>query len=117
MADRIAAIMPYATFGRPIDLDRYDWIARRHGVAVVIDTAASLGSLGADGANFGAGARFPVVFSMHATKPFATAEGGLIHCGDPVTIERLRAMATFGFGAPRTATLPASTPSCPRCWR
>ncbi len=110
---QVAAVVPYATFGYGIDLDRYRWLSRRYGVAVVIDAAASLGTTDAQGVGFGAGAPFPVVFSMHATKPFATAEGGLIHCADADRIERLRAMANFGFTAPRTATLPGLNAKLP----
>lgn len=104
--DRIAAIVPYAPFGRSLDLDRYQWLTRRHGVKVVVDAAASLGSRMPDGANFGAGAPMAVVYSMHATKTFATGEGGLVHSGDTALIEDLRAMANFGFGLPRSATMP-----------
>jgi dTDP-4-amino-4,6-dideoxygalactose transaminase len=111
--DHIAAIVPYAAFGYPIDLDRYRWLAERHGVAIVVDAAASIGTLNAEDVNFGAGAPFPIVFSMHATKPFATAEGGLIHCGDAATIERLRAMTSFGFERPRTASLPGLNAKLP----
>ena len=57
--DRIAAIVPYATFGRAIDLDRYAWLARRHDVAIVIDAAASLGTRDAAGIGFGAGRAVP----------------------------------------------------------
>ena len=103
---RIAAIVPYATFGRSIDLDRYAWLARRHDVTVVVDAAASLGSLGVDGANFGAGAPMAVVYSMHATKTFATGEGGLVHSGDEALIEALRRMTNFGFGEARSAQAP-----------
>jgi dTDP-4-amino-4,6-dideoxygalactose transaminase len=103
---RIAAIVPYATFGNSIDLDRYAWLARRHDVAIVIDAAASLGSLDAEGRGFGTGAPFPVVYSMHATKTFSTSEGGVIHCADPAVIETLRAMANFGFEGGRSATMP-----------
>jgi dTDP-4-amino-4,6-dideoxygalactose transaminase len=110
---QIAGVVPYATFGYGIDLDRYRWLSQRHGVAVVVDAAASLGTTDAAGIGFGAGAPFPVVFSMHATKPFATAEGGLIHCADAERIERLRAMANFGFTAPRTATLPGLNAKLP----
>ena len=39
----------------------------------------------------------PSVFSMHATKPFATLEGGFIYSSDPERIDELRAMANFGF--------------------
>ncbi len=103
---RIAAIVPYATFGNSIDLDHYAWLARRYDVAVVVDAAASLGSLDAEGRGFGTGSPFPVVYSMHATKTFATSEGGLVHCADVAVIERLRAMANFGFESGRSATLP-----------
>ncbi|WP_294043938.1 DegT/DnrJ/EryC1/StrS family aminotransferase [Sphingomonas sp.] len=111
--DRIAALVPYAAFGHAIDLDRYAWLAKRHEVKVVIDAAASLGTSDAQGRSFGAGAPFPVVFSMHATKPFAVAEGGLIHCGDRDTIERLRAMANFGFAGARSASVPGLNAKLP----
>ena len=104
--NRIAAIVPYATFGRAIDLERYAWLAERHDCAVVVDAAASLGSTGLDGRNFGTGAPFAVVYSMHATKTFATGEGGLIHSGDVELIDALRRMINFGFGAERRAELP-----------
>lgn len=103
---RVAAIVPYAAFGRSIDLDRYAWLARRHGVAVVIDAAASLGTCDAAGRNFGAGAPFAVVYSMHATKTFATGEGGLVHSGDKALIAALRQMGNFGFGNARAAQMP-----------
>ena len=105
-ADQIAVIMPYATFGTCIDLERYDWISRRTGIPVVVDAAASIGSLDAAGRAFGAGFAQPVVYSMHATKVFSTAEGGIIHCADPDVIRSLRQMGNFGFSQPRTATMP-----------
>jgi dTDP-4-amino-4,6-dideoxygalactose transaminase len=104
--DQIAVIVPYATFGNCIDLERYGRLAERHGVSLVVDAAASLGSLDAKGRGFGAGSRWPVVYSMHATKTFATAEAGIIHCADAERLGRLRAMGNFGFGQPRTATMP-----------
>ncbi|MBW8841133.1 MAG: DegT/DnrJ/EryC1/StrS family aminotransferase, partial [Sphingomonadales bacterium] len=60
-AGRIAVVVPYATFGNAIDLDRYAWLMRRHQVGVVVDAAASLGTIDAGGRGFGAGAPFPVV--------------------------------------------------------
>ena len=103
---KVAAIVPYATFGAALDLDRYDWLARRYDAALVVDAAASLGSLDADGRGFGAGSRAAIVYSMHATKTFATGEGGLIHSGDRALVEALRAMTNFGFESGRSATLP-----------
>ena len=103
--DRIAVIVPYATFGNAIDLDRYAWLQRRYGVGIVIDAAASLGTIDDGGNGFGANAPFAVVHSMHATKTFAVAEGGLIHSGDAKLIATLRAMTNFGFESGRSATL------------
>ncbi|MDH7975156.1 DegT/DnrJ/EryC1/StrS family aminotransferase, partial [Sphingomonas sp. AR_OL41] len=65
------------------------------------------------GGGFGAGAPVACVFSMHATKPFAVAEGGLIHSGDSALIGRLRAMAGFGFEQGRSATLPGLNAKLP----
>jgi dTDP-4-amino-4,6-dideoxygalactose transaminase len=102
----VAVVVPYATFGNSIDLARYDRLSRRHNVPVVVDAAASLGSLDAEGNGFGTGFHQPVVFSMHTTKAFATLEGGLVYCADKAVIARLRAMANFGFDEPRIASLP-----------
>ncbi len=103
---QIAAIVPYATFGNCLDMDRYDRISERHDVPVVVDAAASLGSLDALGRGFGTGSRHSVVFSMHATKTFAVAEGGVIYNADPDALAAIRAMGNFGFTEPRMARLP-----------
>ncbi len=101
----IAVIVPYATFGNCIDLDRYQRLSARTGIPVVVDGAASLGSLDERGRAFGAGCTLPVVFSMHATKTFSTGEGGVIHSADLDLIRTLRIMGNFGFGIPRSATM------------
>lgn len=110
--DRIAVVVPYATFGAAIDLARYRAYQAR-GIGVVVDAAASLGARDAAGLAFGAGAPFPVVYSMHATKVFATAEGGLIHCGDADQIAALRRMANFGFDGGRSAEGPGLNAKLP----
>lgn len=110
--DAIAVVVPYATFGAAIDLARYrDYHAR--GIGVVVDAAASLGTIDAAGRAFGAGEPFPIVFSMHATKVFATAEGGLIHSGDTALIETLRRMSNFGFDGARSAEGPGLNAKLP----
>ncbi|WP_260597454.1 DegT/DnrJ/EryC1/StrS family aminotransferase [Sphingomonas endolithica] len=110
--DRIAVVVPYAAFGMGIDLARYRAYAER-GVGVVVDAAASLGALDSDGGQFGAGAPFAIVYSMHATKVFATAEGGLIHSGDAQLIEALRRMSNFGFDGGRSAKGPGINAKLP----
>jgi dTDP-4-amino-4,6-dideoxygalactose transaminase len=105
-AGQIACIVPYACFGNCLDLERYARLAQEEGIGVVVDAAASLGSIDAAGRGFGTGFPHAVVYSMHATKTFATAEAGVIHCGDPERLRRLRTMGNFGFGRPREATAP-----------
>src|SRR5580698_8732051 len=105
-AGKIAVIVPYATFGYPIDVERYQRLSNRFGVPVVIDGAASLGTFDVNGRGFGSGFAGSVAFSMHATKSFAVGEAGLIYSADPARIGRLRTMSSFGFGEPRTATMP-----------
>jgi dTDP-4-amino-4,6-dideoxygalactose transaminase len=109
----VAVVVPYAAFGNSIDLARYGRLSTRHNVPVVVDAAASLGSLDKHGNGFGTGFNQPVVFSMHATKAFATLEGGLIYCADGTVIERLRAMANCGFDEPRIAALPGLNAKLP----
>ncbi|GAA0677005.1 dTDP-4-amino-4,6-dideoxygalactose transaminase [Sphingomonas insulae] len=112
-AGRIGVIVPYATFGTAIDLDRYAWLAKHYQVGVVVDAAASLGTLDDDGRGFGTGAPFAIVYSMHATKTFSVAEGGLIHSVDHGLIHQLRSMINFGFEAGRSATLPGINAKLP----
>jgi dTDP-4-amino-4,6-dideoxygalactose transaminase len=103
---QIACVVPYACFGNGVDLGRYADMAAREGVGLVVDAAASLGTLDENGVGFGAGFRHVLVYSMHATKTFATGEAGLLHCGDPERLETLRVMGNFGFGRRREATMP-----------
>lgn len=111
--EQVAAIVPCATFGHAIDLDRYTHLAACHDVAVVVDAAAALGTRDAEGRGFGAGAPFPIVYSMNVTKPFSVAEGALVHCADHDTIARLRAMAGFGFAGGRSAVMPGLNAKMP----
>jgi dTDP-4-amino-4,6-dideoxygalactose transaminase len=103
---RIVAIVPYATFGGPLDLERYEWLSRRYDVSVVIDAAASLGTRESPDKHFGVAFDHPIVFSLQATKTFSTAEAGLVYCNDAAAVQRVREMANFGFGEPRHATMP-----------
>ncbi|WP_167858673.1 DegT/DnrJ/EryC1/StrS family aminotransferase [Methylobacterium nonmethylotrophicum] len=104
--EEIAVVVPCTTFGAPIDAAHYDRLSRTTGAAVVVDAAAAVGSRDEAGLTPGAGQAWPSVYSMHATKPFATLEGGFVYAADPEPIRALRAMANFGFAAGRSASLP-----------
>ncbi|MCB8882091.1 DegT/DnrJ/EryC1/StrS family aminotransferase [Acidisoma cellulosilytica] len=103
--DEIAVVVPYATFGFDIDLDRYERLAAQYKVPVVVDAAASLGTVSVDGRGFGSGFSGTVVFSMHATKAFSTGEAGIVYSADEERIHDLRQMCNFGFGEARSATM------------
>jgi dTDP-4-amino-4,6-dideoxygalactose transaminase len=102
----VAVMVPNATFGNCLDLARYHKLSVTHRIPLVVDAAAALGSLDANGQPFGIGCEHPLVFSMHATKAFATAEGGLVYCANRQIVADIRAMGNFGFGEPRNATMP-----------
>jgi dTDP-4-amino-4,6-dideoxygalactose transaminase len=102
----VAVIVPCTTFGNPIDMARYDRFHEEYGVDIVVDAAAALGSRDHDGKQFGSGCRWPIVYSMHATKPFAVGEGGIIYSADEAWIKEMRAISSFGFEKPRTTSLP-----------
>lgn len=104
-AGEVAVMVPYATFGNNLDLSAYAALSSRYDVPVVIDAAASLGSIDGDRRQFGTGSAFPVVYSMHVTKTFSAGEAGLIYCNDAETIAKLRCMTNFGFEQPRSATM------------
>ncbi|MCB8877705.1 DegT/DnrJ/EryC1/StrS family aminotransferase [Acidisoma silvae] len=104
--DKIAVVVPYATFGFDIDLTRYERLMAQHKVPVVVDAAASLGTVSSDGRGFGTGFSGTIVYSMHATKAFSTGEAGIVYSGDQARIDELRQMCNFGFGEARAATMP-----------
>jgi dTDP-4-amino-4,6-dideoxygalactose transaminase len=58
---QIAVMVPYATFGYDIDLDRYARVQAELGIPVVVDAAASLGTHSAHGHGFGTGFEGAVV--------------------------------------------------------
>lgn len=103
--DEVALVVPCSTFGNPLDLDPWLRIARDFDVPLVVDAAAALGSLTADGKQFGEGWPYPVVYSLHATKAFATGEAGLVYSSDAEVVGRIRQMSNFGFDETRTATM------------
>lgn len=99
-ADAAVGLMPVIPFGSSVRLD--EWSAWP---TVVIDAAASLGSL-PDLSPLPHG--WSVVFSLHATKALGCGEGGLVVCGDPADADRLRAWTNFGFDDHRNAAFPAT---------
>lgn len=87
------AVVPVATYGKPLDGDAWLDFQQETGVQVFWDAAAVLGQQ-----------RVPsgitAVFSLHATKPFGVGEGGLVATSDSETLERAKSLSNFGFIGP-----------------
>ncbi|GHF19399.1 hypothetical protein GCM10017044_12520 [Kordiimonas sediminis] len=86
----IAAVVPVAPYGIPVDIDAWEDFQVATGVPVLVDAAAAFPVQKP-------GRTIPVVYSLHATKPFGIGEGGLVACGEPAVIEKARLLSNFGF--------------------
>ena len=109
--DEVAAVVPYAAFGHPMDLAPYARLVAR-GIPVVVDAAASFGATRA-GAAFASGFAGAVVYSFHATKAFGIGEGGLVYSADAELVARLREGANFGFGPDKICASPGLNAKLP----
>lgn len=95
---RVAAVVPVAPFGAPVDATDWDAFCERTGIPVVIDAAAAF-----DAPPLG---RTPAMISLHATKALGVGEGGLVVSRDRDLIARIRSLSNFGFGGDRVAVAP-----------
>ena len=93
----VAAIMPVAPFGAPIDIAGWDRFTALTGIPVVIDAAAGHDALVAG--------ESPAVVSLHATKILGAGEGGYVVCRRPELITAIRQRSNFGFYGSRNAEL------------
>jgi dTDP-4-amino-4,6-dideoxygalactose transaminase len=100
--DRIGLVVPVAPFGRPVP--QHSWLdfAEQSKIPVVIDGAASFDPA-ADKPDefFGA---IPVVLSFHATKSYATGEGGAVATSDVELAARITQALNFGFYSARDSS-------------
>ncbi|WCK56177.1 DegT/DnrJ/EryC1/StrS family aminotransferase [Aneurinibacillus sp. Ricciae_BoGa-3] len=103
LGDKVAVVVPYATFGIHLNIDYYQRLVAS-GVPVVIDAASSFGNTGKSG-HFGKGFLGSVVFSFHATKSFGLGEGGLIYSANKNLIASIRQAGNFGFSMKRETTV------------
>jgi dTDP-4-amino-4,6-dideoxygalactose transaminase len=96
---RSGVVIPVAPFGRPVEQDRWLTFRRRSGIPVVIDGAASFEALSdAPGRFIG---DIPVSLSFHATKIFATGEGGCVATSNARCSMQVVEALNFGFHASR----------------
>jgi dTDP-4-amino-4,6-dideoxygalactose transaminase len=105
LLDRTGVIVPVAPLGRGVELRPWQELQQRTGIPVVVDAAASFEALlRAPQRHIGA---LPVALSFHATKVFATAEGGALVGTDPAVMGRAFRAMNFGFFGSRESHGPS----------
>lgn len=104
--DRTGLVMPVAPYGRLVAQAPWLEFQARTGIPVVIDGAACFDLL-VDG-HAGALGPLPVALSFHATKAFATGEGGGVITTDPLTSEKILRCLNFGFLEARNTAMPGT---------
>ena len=87
--EEIDAIVTVSHFGAPVDGQEWSARANKWDKKVVIDAAAGFDSL--------IPSEVPAVVSLHATKPLASGEGGVVICTDEDLISRIKSIRNFGF--------------------
>jgi dTDP-4-amino-4,6-dideoxygalactose transaminase len=90
---RTGLVVPVAPFGRPVPQAAWRRFRDETDIPVVIDGAPSFDTLRSR-EHLG---DIPIALSFHATKSFATGEGGAVVCSDVELIERVASSLNFGF--------------------
>lgn len=95
--DKVCGILLCNIFGvgNP-EIEEWEKLAETHSLPLIIDSAAGFGSEYSNGEKIG-GRGDCEIFSLHATKPFAVGEGGLIVTKNHHLAARLRELTNFGF--------------------
>lgn len=92
---RTSAIIPTHLFGNACDVEAFEDLAARRGLALVFDAAHAFGCSHRRG-RVGAAGRAEV-FSFHATKFVNSFEGGAVTTNDGDLADKLRLMRNYGF--------------------
>ena len=104
--DRVGLVVPVAPFGRPVPQDPWVVFRRATGIPVAIDGGASFeGASDEPGRFLG---EIPTALSFHATKSFATGEGGCIATTDTSAAKRMTQALNFGFYEARDCQWPST---------
>jgi len=93
ITSRTEAIMPVHFAGHPCNMEAIMEIAEKHGLAVIEDSAETLGGTydGQMAGSFGIGC-----FSFFPTKNMTTGEGGMLTTNDDALADKVRALVGHG---------------------
>jgi dTDP-4-amino-4,6-dideoxygalactose transaminase len=107
---RTALVVPVAPYGRLVPQGPWQEFQSRTGIPVVIDGAACFDLLVDQPSALGP---IPLALSFHATKAFATGEGGCVIANDPAVREKVLRCLNFGFLESRNTAMPATNGKMP----
>lgn len=95
--DKISGILLCNIFGvGNRRISEWELMAKKYKLPLIIDSAAGFGSQYDKGTYIGESGDCEI-FSLHATKPFAVGEGGLIISKSSDFIDKIRSLQNFGF--------------------
>jgi dTDP-4-amino-4,6-dideoxygalactose transaminase len=100
--NEIGLVAVVAPFGRPVAQDECVAFRKRTGIPVVIDGGASLEGIGIDPMRYIGD--IPAALSFHATKSFASGEGGAVVTTDQRLATRVAQSLNFGFHGTRDSS-------------
>jgi dTDP-4-amino-4,6-dideoxygalactose transaminase len=98
---QVGVVMVVSPYGRPVPQAPWLRFQQQTGISVVIDGAACFEAASADPAKYFGD--IPVALSFHATKSFATAEGGAVVATDPKLVHNAMQALNFGFSGDRNS--------------
>lgn len=101
MLAQAGLVIPVSPFGRPVAQQPWQAFHEGTGVPVVIDGAASFDRIEEAPADFLG--PLPLALSFHATKGFATGEGGAVLSSSAEVVSRVVGALNFGFYRARDA--------------
>jgi dTDP-4-amino-4,6-dideoxygalactose transaminase len=95
ITNKTRAILAVHVYGYPCNVEKIERIAKKHNLKVIYDAAHAFGVKinGTSILQFGDIS----TMSLHATKLFHTAEGGLIVTNDDQTAEKIERIKNFGY--------------------
>lgn len=95
LLDRTGLVVTVSAYGRPVAQEPWRRFRQSTGIPVVIDAAAGFEAVGeAPAERLG---ELPVTLSFHATKAFASGEGGCVITSDTPLAEAVTRSLNFGF--------------------
>lgn len=94
LTDRTKAILVVHLYGKPVDMDRINAIASKHGIKVIEDACQAHGA--AWNEKKVGGLSEVGCFSFYATKNMTTAEGGMVVTNSPEIVEKVKLLRNHG---------------------